>query len=227
MTGLLPAVLLIPALRGVIFLHSVPSDTPWRHFCPKCYMSIRLIGPRGRCPHCQVAISPFPYSVELLALAVLALLAWRISDPLALAAVAWISIVGIALVCIDVAVHRLPDRLTFLAFGGGLLILAFGDMSRIGRALLCCLALASAYLLMSVVAPNGMGLGDGKFALSLGLVLGWYGWGPTLYGAALGFVFSGLFAIGMLLARRVTMKGAIPHGPFMLLGTLVTVLMAS
>jgi leader peptidase (prepilin peptidase)/N-methyltransferase len=155
------------------------------------------------------------------------LLAWRIQSPVALAAISWIAVLGIALVYIDIAVHRLPDRLTFLAFGGALVMFGIGDLGRLSGALLCCLALASGYLLMSLTSGGGLGLGDGKFALSLGLALGWFGWFATLYGAALGFVFAGLFAIVMLVAGRLSWTQAIPHGPFMLLGALVAILTTS
>ena len=64
-----------------------------------------------------------------------------------------------------------------------------------------------------------------KLALSLGLALGWFGWLAVVYGAALGFVLSGLFAIAMLATRKLTRKDSIPHGPFMLLGTLSTIML--
>jgi len=69
-----------------------------------------------------------------------------------------------------------------------------------------------------------MGLGDAKLALSLGTALGWYGWVVTVLGAAAGFLFAGLFSAVMLALGRVTRKSRIPHGPFMLLGALVTIL---
>jgi leader peptidase (prepilin peptidase)/N-methyltransferase len=227
LTGLIPGVLLIPALRGVIFSHAVPAGEPWRYDCPHCVHPIGLIGPSGKCPHCHVSLGAPPWTVELFAFAALGLLAWQVDGVLELAALSWLTIIGMALVLIDVAVHRLPDRLTFLAFGGTLLIFAFGSPQRLGRALLCALALSLLYLFLAVASPEGMGLGDAKFALVLGLVLGWYGWMPTLYGAALGFFLSGMVALILLLSRKVTLKQALPHGPFMLAGTLIVALSAT
>lgn len=124
---------------------------------------------------------------------------------------------------VDGAVHRLPDRLTLTAFVGAAFILALDDPTRAGWALLGSLALGGCYLLLAVANPAGMGLGDGKLALSLGLALGWFGWIAVIYGAAAGFVLSGLFAIAMLVIGRLGRKDSIAHGPFMLLGALAAI----
>ncbi|HCT76684.1 MAG TPA: prepilin peptidase [Micromonosporaceae bacterium] len=221
--GLLSGVLLAPALRGQIFLHSVPSGQLWATICPSCHRRIRLIGFNARCPGCATRIGPPPGAVELVAGATLGLLIWRVPDPLPLLALSWIALVGVVLAFVDGAVHRLPDRLTLTAFVGAAFILALDDPTRAGWALLGSLALGGCYLLLAVANPAGMGLGDGKLALSLGLALGWFGWIAVIYGAAAGFVLSGLFAIAMLVIGRLGRKDSIAHGPFMLLGALAAI----
>ena len=172
-------------------------------------------------------LGPRPFSVEFVAALVLGLLATLIHDPLPLLAFGWIAAIGVVLGFVDVAVHRLPDRLTFAAFGGALPFLALADLPRTGRALIGSLALAAVYLLLVVASPGGMGLGDAKLALCLGLALGWYGWVTVVYGAAAGFLFSGLFALALLALRRVTRKDSLAHGPFMLLGALAALALLS
>lgn len=221
--GLLSGVLLAPVLRGQIFLHSVPSGQLWATICPSCHRRIRLIGFNARCPGCATRIGPPPGAVELVAGATLGLLIWRVPDPLPLLALSWIALLGVLLAFVDFAVHRLPDRLTLTAFVGAAFILALDDPTRVGWALLGSLALGGCYLLLAVANPAGMGLGDGKLALSLGLALGWYGWIAVIYGAAAGFVLSGLFALAMLVIGRVSRKDSIAHGPFMLLGALAAI----
>jgi leader peptidase (prepilin peptidase)/N-methyltransferase len=158
---------------------------------------------------------------------VLGLVATLIHDPLPLLAFGWIAAIGVVLAFVDVAVHRLPDRLTFAAFGGALPLLALADLPRTGRALIGSLALAAVYLLLVVASPGGMGLGDAKLALCLGLALGWYGWVAVVYGAAAGFLLSGLCAGVLLILRRVTRKDSLAHGPFMLLGALAALMLLS
>jgi leader peptidase (prepilin peptidase)/N-methyltransferase len=156
----------------------------------------------------------------VVAAVVLALLATLIREPLPLLAFGWIAAIGVVLAFVDVKVHRLPDRLTFAAFGGAVLLLALADPHRLGTALLGSLALGAVYLLLVLANPGGMGLGDAKLALCLGLALGWYGWIAVIYGAAAGFLLSGLFAGAMLALRRMSRKDSLAHGPFMLLGAL-------
>ena len=48
------------------------------------------------------------------------------------------------------------------------------------------------YLILAIISPNGIGMGDVKLAAPLGLYLGYLGWGQLFYGGALGFVLGGL-----------------------------------
>lgn len=225
MTGLLTGVLLSPLLRAQMFLHSVPNGEPWRTRCQSCGHRILLIRWNARCASCGIRIGPPPGTVEVAAASVLALLFWRLDDPLTLAALAWTALVGVVAAFVDFAVHRLPDRLTFAAFGGAALIFAIANLAHFGSALLASAALTGLYLLLALANPAGMGLGDAKLALSVGLALGWFGWIAVIYGAAAGFVFSGCYAVAMLATGRLTRKDTIAHGPFMLLGCLATILL--
>jgi leader peptidase (prepilin peptidase)/N-methyltransferase len=223
--------LLGPVLRARIFHHTVPSGQDWRRECPQCSFVVvpgllSVLPPSGRCPSCRARIGPAPFAVELATGAVLALLALRMSDPWVLAALGWLGAVGVALWFVDVAVHRLPDQLTYAAFVGVIvLLLGSLEVSRVGWAALAGLGMAAFYLLLILVYPAGMGLGDAKLALSLGTALGWFGWVVTVLGTAAGFLLAGLFAAVALALGRVSRKTRIPHGPFMLLGALATVLL--
>ena len=214
-------VLVAPLLRALIFRHSVVAGQPWRQRCPGCDRAVYAISPLGRCFHCRTRLGPPPFAVEAVAAIALGLLAWRTPMSLPLLAFGWIAVLGVALAFIDVAVHRLPDRLTLPAFAGAVVLLALDNRpARLGTALLCALAMAACYLTLILISPSGLGLGDGKLALSLGLALGWFGGIVTVYGAAAGFILSGLYAVAMLAAGRLGRKDSVAHGPFMLLGTL-------
>jgi leader peptidase (prepilin peptidase)/N-methyltransferase len=168
--------------------------------------------------------------VEVLAATLLALLAWRVADPLTLAAFTWLAALGVILGFVDTAVHRLPDRLTLAAFTGTLLPLGAaallgGRPGRLGIALLCALAVGAFYLLLVLISPAGMGLGDAKAAFSVGLAAGWLGWGAAFLGTITGFVLAGLYATGLLILGRAGRKDHIPHGPFLLTGALAAILL--
>lgn len=211
-----------PVLRGLIFQHAVPSGEPWRRNCQHCDRRVRLLAPTGNCPKCRERIGPPPFTVELITVAVLVVLALRADTWWTFAAWAWLAAIGVALAFIDVAVHRLPDRLTYAAFVGVVVLLAGNaDLTGWLQAVASGLGMALFYLVLAVVYPSGMGFGDVKLALSLGTALGWMGWVAAVYGTALGFLVAAVYSLVMLAFRRITRKDSIPHGPFMLVGALL------
>ncbi|MEU8525040.1 MULTISPECIES: prepilin peptidase [Streptomyces] len=136
---------------------------------------------------------------------------------------------AVLLATVDARVHRLPDHLTLpLALAAPLLLgaaaLAPEAAGSFAHALLGGLVLGAAYFLLFIINPNGMGFGDVKLALSLGVLLGWYGWGILFAGAFAGFLFGGVYGLGLVLLRKANRKSAIPFGPFMIGGALLGVL---
>ena len=98
-----------------------------------------------------------------------------------------------------------------------------GSWSALVRALLGGLALAGFYLLLMVISPSGMSLGDVKLAASLGTLLAWFGWRLLLAGGFAGFLLGGVFAGALLVSRRADGKQPIPFGPFMIAGAILAV----
>lgn len=135
---------------------------------------------------------------------------------------------AVLLALVDRNVHRLPDQLTLpLAAASAALLGIAALLPDAGgswpTALLGGLALGACYFVLFLINPNGMGFGDVKLALSLGVVLGWYGWLLLFVGAFAGFLFGSLYGLGLMALRRANRKSAIPFGPFMIAGALVGV----
>ena len=156
-------------------------------------------------------------------------LAARVHPGLVLAAACWLAACAVPLAFVDAAVRRLPDRLTVTAYAGtaALLLLAAavtGPWSALPRAALGGLALAGFYLLLLLISPSGMGLGDVKLAASLGTLLAWFGWRVLIGGGFAGFLLAALYALLLLLAGRAGRKQHIPFGPFMIAGAVLAVL---
>ncbi|WP_329382327.1 A24 family peptidase [Streptomyces sp. NBC_01716] len=133
---------------------------------------------------------------------------------------------AVLLALVDRNVHRLPDQLTLpLALAAAVLLgiaaLLPADGGSWPTALLGGLALGACYFVLFLINPNGMGFGDVKLALSLGVVLGWHGWAVLFVGAFAGFLFGSLYGLGLMLLRRANRKSAIPFGPFMITGALL------
>ncbi|MFB8349737.1 prepilin peptidase [Streptomyces niveus] len=139
---------------------------------------------------------------------------------------------AVLLALVDRNVHRLPDQLTLpLAAAAAALLGIAALLPHEGgswpTALLGGLVLGACYFVLFLINPNGMGFGDVKLALSLGVVLGWYGWLVLFVGAFAGFLLGSLYGLGLILMRRANRKSAIPFGPFMIAGALLGVLLGA
>ena len=153
----------------------------------------------------------------------------RAGAPWAASAAGWFAVCAVALTFVDAWVSRLPDPLTGAALGGVLALLAVAAVTghangQFVRAALAGLALCGFYLLLFVIRPSGMGLGDVKFAASVGAVLGWYGWDRVAAATFLTFIAAALYGIALLVARRATRTTQFPLGPFIVLGALAALL---
>ena len=165
---------------------------------------------------------------ELAAGLALAVVAARASSAWELAALAWLVLLAVPLSLIDVAVHRLPDPLTASAFVGTLALLAVTALAdrqpgHLGRAAIGAVALACFYLILSVIRPSGLGLGDAKLAASTGAALGWVNWQALLSGTLVAFALAGVYGGALLALHRATRTSHLPLGPFILLGTLAAI----
>lgn len=227
-------------LRAAVFRLSVPADTPDRTGCPGCGRPLlghpnwwrSTLSPTGRCPGCRRRVGAPLGVLEIVAGALLGAVAGVVGPRPELAAFGVLALLCVALAAIDLAVHRLPDRLTLPAYPvlAALFVLAAlvtGEPDRIVRVLLAGAALAGGYLLLALLRPGQLGLGDVKLAGLLGLALGWLGWDAVLLGTALAFVLCALAGLALLVGRRASLRTALPLGPFMVAGTFAVVLLSS
>ena len=142
---------------------------------------------------------------------------WQLPAFLALA------VVGVLLVLVDLRHHLLPDRVVLpaLVLGAALLAVAAAaeqSWAALLRAGLGAAALFLVFLVLALVSPGGLGMGDVKLAALLGLHLGWVGWPAVLLGALAAFVVQAVVALVLLAARRVGRRSDLPFGPAMLVG---------
>ena len=137
--------------------------------------------------------------------------------------------VGVALASIDLDVHRLPDVLVLPSVPAVLVLLAravglaAGSGGRSGGPRSPALVLFAGYFLLMIVSPGGggLGFGDVKLALVLGMLLGWVGWGPVMVSVMAAFVLGGLASVVLLALRRVSRQSSIAFGPAMIAGAWV------
>lgn len=143
-----------------------------------------------------------------------------------------IAALGVAMSYIDVREHRLPDWLTLSSIAVaalGLLIAALisGAWGQYGRAWLGAAAVSAFFLVLALMRPSDLGLGDVKLSVSVGMLLGWVGWNAVVVGVFFAFLIGGLVGLVLILARQANRRTALPFGPFILAGALLALLWSS
>lgn len=172
---------------------------------------------------------PVQITTAAITFAACAAFSLRLGITLSLPAFLFLAVMGTQLGRIDAARHLLPNPLVLTLLAGGLLLLllpAFFDnqAGELVRALAGGLILFCAYLILALISPAGIGMGDVKLAAPIGLYLGYLGWTQLLYGGLLGFIINGLVsALAASRNRRIT-GAEVAHGPSMLLATAVVAL---
>ena len=206
--------------------------------CPSCGVELRArdnipvvswLFLKGKCRNCGARISPRYPAIEILTAVLFGLAAWRIrpsSDLIAYLPLLWVLVV---LSFIDLEHKLLPNRIVVPSFVAGVALLGIAAALGPGlgawvRALLGAAAGFGAFFVLALISPRGMGMGDVKLSAVLGLALGYMGWPRLLVGFFFSFLAGAVGGIALIAARRAGMKSEVPFGPYLALGTIVSVL---
>ena len=146
-------------------------------------------------------------------------------------ALAWAAGAGVVLGAVDLAVHRLPDRVTYPAAAVCTAALTadaavLGSWGALLRALAAAGAAFAVAALLAALAPEGLGFGDVKLLALLGLVLGWLSWGVLLAGIFLGLLTGAVVSIVLLVSGTAGWRTAVPFGPPLLTGAVLALVVA-
>src|SRR4051812_38015053 len=193
-----PMLLFIVGLLGLamgsflnVVIYRVPrGESPVRpaSHCPNCGAAVRnrhnvpVLGwllLRGRCADCAAPIGVRYPLVEAGTAALFVAVAARFGLSWQLPAYLYLAAVAIALAAIDLDVLRLPDAIVLPSYAVALILLVPAMIAEHSwgaglRGLLAAAALYAFYFALAVLHP-GMGFGDVKLSLLLGLYLGWLG----------------------------------------------------
>lgn len=121
----------------------------------------------------------------------------------------------------DIMERRLPNKYVLPAFpitwAGQLLAGIFG--AGFTNMLWAFVAGVVTFILALLINRAGLlGMGDVKLMSVMAIALGWYS--PLLPMVALGlsFLIAGVFAVALLLSKRIKLGGSMPLGPYLLAG---------
>ncbi len=184
---------------------------------------------RGRCHACRARIPVIYPLTELATGALFAAAALRHADWWLAALLGPFLGVLVALAVIDARTKKLPNAIVYPSLAIAAAYLVVARLAGAGLDLLDAglgfLAYGGGLLVIAFISPKGMGMGDVKLAALIGLVLGALGLEYVAVAAGLGILFGGVGAIVALL-RGAGRKHGLPFGPFLAAGAVVASFLA-
>jgi leader peptidase (prepilin peptidase) / N-methyltransferase len=173
-----------------------------------------------------------PAVLEVVTALLFAALAWRTGAKPELFAYSWFAAISAPLAAVDWRTRRLPTRLIWPS--GIVLFALFGmaaavnrDAYPVIRSFAGMVVLLAFYGAIYFLRPGELGGGDLRLGGLLGLVLGWIGWIAVLTGTLLGWLAAAIAVIALRAVRHTEDGRDVPLGPFLMIGTVMTVLATS
>ena len=158
--------------------------------------------------------------------------------------ITWITIflTFILIWIIDYKFYIIPDELNILLIISGIVLIIensfyknfsqFGDGSFLGGFSMlfgfreniwlnhlygALLAFAVIGLIILITRGKGMGIGDLKLAVALGVI---FGWPDIILILGLSFIIGSIYGVYLLIRKMKGLKDSVPFGPFLILGAL-------
>jgi leader peptidase (prepilin peptidase)/N-methyltransferase len=156
----------------------------------------------------------------------------RFDDTWTLPAYLVVTIALVVLSVIDLEHYLLPNRIVYPTTVAALALFTFGallddNLEGLLRALLAGGVAFSAFFVLHVISPRSMGFGDVRLSFTLGLALGYVGWGEVFLGLFLGFAYGALVGIVLIAVLRRGRNQPVPFGPFLAAGTMTALLVGA
>lgn len=222
-----------------LHLKELSSFMRGRSFCPHCkhFLSWKDLIPvlsffilRGKCRYCGKKIS-WQYPLVEIATALLFILTYNFLP------VPWTSpwvhfyywtVISFSVIIFvyDLKHYLIPDKIIYPAI---LIVSAFRIWDlfqisnfefRIFNPFISALAAAGFFLFIVLISRGRwMGVGDIKLAFFMGLFLGFP---DILIALFLAFLIGAIIGIGLILAKKKTLKSEVPFGPFLVTGTFIS-----
>jgi len=204
--------------------------------CPSCNTPIRpydnvpvlsYLLLRGKCRVCKAGISSRYPTVEFLNAALYAAVLWRFGLEWYTPAYFIFCSVLVVITFIDLDFQIIPDRITLPGIGIGLIAGAllmpdpFVRYTLLGikSSIIGFLAGGGLFYAIAVLSRGGMGGGDIKMMAMVGALMGWK---SVLLTTFLGSMTGAVIGIFLMISKGKGRKTKIPFGPFLGLGSLIT-----
>ncbi|OPX43022.1 type 4 prepilin-like protein leader peptide-processing enzyme [Ruminiclostridium hungatei] len=190
---------------------------------------------RGKCSNCGEKISPRYMCVEITTAILYVCLFYKYGINIEFFAMALLISILIVMFFIDLEFGIIPNSLVAVAAAGGAIqyissffthIGIYGDSNWwnpilgafLGSTFFILVAKAGAYIYKT---ENTIGGGDIKVLFPIGLFLGWKMMIVALF---ISIVTAAMICVVLIISKRLNRKDTIPFGPFIALGTVITIL---
>jgi leader peptidase (prepilin peptidase)/N-methyltransferase len=172
------------------FMHNGSIIFPHRSYCDSCKIQLKwrenipifsYLFQKGKCSHCAEPISKTYLKIEILTFLLIASSAIFERRVPQLLMLILFSVISPVLIFIDLEIKRIPNKIT-LAFLVLLTLLNifFIDLNKSFnqqfQPFFIGFLISIFYLLLSIASKGGMGMGDTKLALPLGLLVAYFSW---------------------------------------------------
>src|SRR6266498_2836569 len=224
---------LIFAVFGLVFgsflsvvIYRVPrkqSIVAPRSACPHCGATIEArdnvpvlsyVLLRGRCRSCGARISLRYPLLELATAALFAGASLRFHAPYTAAVMALLFMMLEAVAVIDIEHQIVPNSILYPSLAAFAVLVAVG------------VAFGGGLLVVAIISPGGMGMGDVKLAALIGLVLGALGLKYVAVAAAQAIPTGGVGAIALMVFAGASRKAKVPFGPYLAAGAVAAAFLA-
>lgn len=199
-----------------------------RSYCEKCkhklfwYDLIPLLSfaiLAGKCRYCRVSLSFYYPIVEITTGILFAMTALFVLNNSQLPYFLYLISSLIVIFFIDLKFGIIPDKVLFPAIIAAFLFMIH-DSLFINHLLSALGAFLFFFLLHVLTRSRGMGFGDVKFVILMGLVLGFPG---IVFGLYIAFLTGAAISLMLVAWGKKKLRGStIPFGPFLVLGMLVS-----
>jgi len=119
----------------------------------------------------------------------------------------------------DLKYMILPDFSTVILVSSALVLWCFGHFGEWNYFLNALIAAGFLFFLNLITKGKGMGMGDVKLAIFMGLFLGFP---KTIIAFYAAFIIGAIIGILLMIFKKAKKKTQIPFGPFLILGTFIS-----
>ena len=126
----------------------------------------------------------------------------------------------VAIAIYDARWQRIPNRAVYPAVGAAIVLAFFQPTGPWWSFVLAGLFGGLLLFAVAIVSRGGLGLGDAKLAVLIGLMSGW----PSILAALfLGFAGGAVVGVGLLASGRIGRRDPMPFGPALAAGAIAAI----